>query len=184
MVGRTANGSCEQMADAFLKNLILWSADRVQEAFGFEIFVHLRRGEGGITSEIQSHLPTLVANDNRLQHAFPIIGTVNVAGTQGTPLQITELVEQEKGMVAGTLEAMLGRKPGGFLQTVDWGGIQSCAGRHVCIGLEQPCAVGTERPINRYFDGMDGQHFIPFRHHFIRGEVLRKLFISGSHHDK
>jgi hypothetical protein len=104
MVRRTANGSREQATDAFLKNLVLWQADRVQEALGFEVFVHLRRGEGGIAPEIQSYLPTLVANDNRLQHALPVIGRVNVAGTQGTPLQITELVEQEQGMVAGAAE--------------------------------------------------------------------------------
>ena len=110
MVGRTANGSREQMADAFLKNLVLWQADRVQEALCFEVFVHLRRGEGGIAPEIQSYLPALVASDNRLQHAFPVIGRVDVAGTQGTPFQITELVEQEQGMVAGASEvSVVGR---------------------------------------------------------------------------
>ena len=30
-----------------------------------------------------------------VQHAFPVIGAVNVARAQGTPFQITELVEQE-----------------------------------------------------------------------------------------
>ncbi len=42
MVRRAANGSREQMADAFLKKPILRQTDRVQEALGFEIFVHLR----------------------------------------------------------------------------------------------------------------------------------------------
>ena len=83
------------MADAFLENLVGFEADRVQEALGFEVIVNLRRGEGGIAPEIQSYLPTLIANDNRLQHAFPVIGTVDVAGTEGTPFQIAELVEQE-----------------------------------------------------------------------------------------
>ena len=71
-----------------------FEADRVQEALGFEVIVNLRRGEGGIAPEIQAYLPTLIANDNRLQHAFPVIGT-HVAGTEGTPFQIAELVEQE-----------------------------------------------------------------------------------------
>ncbi len=105
-----ANGSREQMADAFLKNLILCQADCVQEALGFEVFVNLRRGEGGVAPEIQPHLPTLVANDNRFQHAFPVIGAVDVAGTQGTPFQIAELVEQEQGMVASAAEvSVVGR---------------------------------------------------------------------------
>ncbi len=38
-----------------------------------------------------------VSLDHRLQHLAPAIGAVNVAGTQGAPLQIAELVEQEKG---------------------------------------------------------------------------------------
>ena len=104
MVRRTANGSCQQMADAFLTNLVGWQPDRIQKSFGFEIFVHLRRGKGGVTSEIQSYLPALVANDNRFQHNFPVIGTVDVTGTQGTPFKVTELVEQEQGMVASAAE--------------------------------------------------------------------------------
>jgi len=92
------------MADAFLKNLIPWYADRVPEALRFEVIVNLRRGESRIAPEIQLYLPALVANDNRLQHAFPVIGAVNVAGTQGTPFQIAELVEQKQGMIAGASE--------------------------------------------------------------------------------
>ena len=57
--------------------------DRVQEALGFEVFVDLRRGEGGIAPEIQSCLSSLVANDYGLRHAFPVIGAVKVAGMPG-----------------------------------------------------------------------------------------------------
>jgi hypothetical protein len=46
--------------------------------------------------EIQSYIPTFDANDNRLQQAFPVIGAVNVAGAQGIPVKVTELVEQEQ----------------------------------------------------------------------------------------
>ena len=56
MVRRSANRSREQMADAFLENLVGFEADRVQEALGFEVIVNLRRGEGGIAPEIQSYL--------------------------------------------------------------------------------------------------------------------------------
>ena len=95
VVRRAPNGPGQQMADAFLENLVLRQPDRVQEALGFEIFVHLRQGERGIPSEVAAQVPTLVANDNRLQHAFPVIGAVDVAGTEGTPFHIAELVEQE-----------------------------------------------------------------------------------------
>jgi len=42
----------------------------------------------------------LVACHYRLQDITPAIGAVYVAGTQNTPLQVAELVEQEQGMVA------------------------------------------------------------------------------------
>ncbi len=50
-------------------------------------------------------LPALVAIDNRLQHAFPVIGAMHVAGT---PFQIAQLVELEKGMMAGASEVSVG----------------------------------------------------------------------------
>ena len=83
------------MSDAFLENLVLWYTDRVQEALGFEVLVKLRQGERGIPSEVAAQVPAPVANDNRFQHAFPVIGAVDVAGTQGAPFHIAELVEQE-----------------------------------------------------------------------------------------
>ena len=42
MVRRTANGSREQMADAFQKNLVLRQTDRVQEALVFQKLIDVR----------------------------------------------------------------------------------------------------------------------------------------------
>ena len=97
------------MCDAFLQNLVGRQPDRVQETLGFEVIVNLRRGEGSVTSEIEPYLPPLVAKDNRLQHAFPIIGAVNVAGTQGTPFKVAELVKEKKGVIAGAAEVTIVR---------------------------------------------------------------------------
>ena len=88
-------GARQQMCDALPEYTVGKEANRVQETLGFEVSVHLRRGEGGIAPEIQPYLPNLVVNDNRLQHAFPVIGTVNVAWTEGAPFKVTELVEQK-----------------------------------------------------------------------------------------
>ncbi len=104
MVRRTTNGSCEQMADAFLKNLIHCNAYRENLALTHHELLHLRRSEGGIGTEISPHHPVSVSLNDWLQHLAPVIGAVNVAGTQGTPFQIAELVEQEKGMIAGASE--------------------------------------------------------------------------------
>ena len=81
------------MGDTLLKNSVRLEADGVEEVLGFQKLVDVRGGEGGIPSEIQPYLPPLVANDNRLQHAIPVIGAVDIAGAQGASFQITELVE-------------------------------------------------------------------------------------------
>ena len=69
MVWRTANGARQQMGDALLENLVRLEADDVQETLVLQKLINVRCGEGGIASEI---------------------------ATQGTPLQITKLVEQEQ----------------------------------------------------------------------------------------
>ena len=68
------------MGDAFLKNLVHRQTDRVQEALGFEVFVYLRRGEGGIPSEVAAQVPFPVALNDRFQNVAPAIGAVDVAG--------------------------------------------------------------------------------------------------------
>src|SRR4051812_28301752 len=45
-----------------------------------------------------------VASNHRLQHRTPTIGTMDVARSQRTPLDIAELVEHEQRMVAGASE--------------------------------------------------------------------------------
>ena len=42
----------------------------------------------------------MIARHDRLQHALPLIGAMNIAGAQGAALQIAELVEHEQGMIA------------------------------------------------------------------------------------
>lgn len=37
---------------------------------------------------------------NRLQHILPTVGAVDITGTQGTPFQIAELVENEERVQA------------------------------------------------------------------------------------
>ena len=104
MVRRTANGACEQVRDAFLKNLIFWYADRVQEALSLHELVHLQRGEGGIGTEVAPQLPVSVSVDDRHQHLAPAIGAVNVTGAQGTPFKVAELVEAKERVVARAAE--------------------------------------------------------------------------------
>ena len=92
------------MGDAFLKNRVGLETDGVGEALGFQELIDARCGECGIAPEVASQPVMPIADDNRLQNVAPIMCTVNVAGTQATPFQIAELVEQEKRMVARAAE--------------------------------------------------------------------------------
>ena len=78
MVGRPADGAREQMGDEFLQNRVGFEADR--EALGFEIFIDVRCGEGGIPSEVAPQLSIPIAGDNRLQHVAPVVGAMDVPG--------------------------------------------------------------------------------------------------------
>jgi hypothetical protein len=49
-------------------------------------------------------LAVLVNNPDGLQQLLPTIGGVHIARLQGTPLQITELVEHEQRLVTGAAD--------------------------------------------------------------------------------
>ena len=95
MVRRTANGAGQQMGNALLKNSIRFEADGVEETFCFQERVDVRCGKGGIPSEVTTQAPFLVTRNNRFQNVAPTVGTMNIAGAQGTPFQVAKLVEQE-----------------------------------------------------------------------------------------
>ena len=60
--------------------------------------------KGRVAPEIQTLHDTPVTDDHRLQHRAPTVGTVHVAGAQGAPFQIAELVENEQRVIAGATE--------------------------------------------------------------------------------
>lgn len=95
MGGRTANGAGQQMGNVFLENSVRFEADGVEEALTFQILVDVRRGEGGVPSEVAVQVPFPVTPDDRFQNLTSTVGAVDVAGVQGTPFQIAKLVEQE-----------------------------------------------------------------------------------------
>ncbi len=95
MVGRTANGPGQKMGNTFLKNLIGFKADDVFVILTFQEFIKVRRGEGGVPSEIATQVPFPVTLDDRFQNVAPAVGAVDIAGAKGTPLQIAKLVEQD-----------------------------------------------------------------------------------------
>ena len=104
MVRRTATRARQQMGNAPLENLIGFEADDVFVILGFQEFIKVRQGKGGIPSEIAAQVPFPVTLDDRFQNVAPTVGAMNIAGAQGTPLKVTELVEQEQPMVAGAVE--------------------------------------------------------------------------------
>ena len=110
MVGGTTDRAAKQMGDALLENLVGGQADRIENALCFKILVDVRRDECGIAAKVEANLPHLVACNNRGQDIPPAVGTVDIAGTQATPFQVTHVVEQEQGVIASTAEvAVVGR---------------------------------------------------------------------------
>ncbi len=80
------------MANAVLEHSIGGKADGVLEALGFQELVNLRRGEGGIATEVTPERLVPVSSDHRLQHVALLVGAVHVAGTKGAAFDVAELV--------------------------------------------------------------------------------------------
>ena len=55
----------------------------------------MRKGPG-------ANVLAAITRHDRLQHIFPAIGAVDIAGAQGASFQIAELVEDEQRMIAGS----------------------------------------------------------------------------------
>ncbi len=95
MVRRTANGARQQMSNTLLENRVRFEADGLEKTLGFQELVDVRRGKGGIPSEVAAQVPSPVTLNDRFQNLTPTVGAVDIAGAKGTPLQIAKLVEQE-----------------------------------------------------------------------------------------
>src|SRR4051812_49194673 len=65
----------QQMSDLVLQDRVGRQADRVAGTLGFEEFVNLGIGEGGVTPEIQMLHDAPVTRNHRLQQRAPAIGT-------------------------------------------------------------------------------------------------------------
>src|SRR4051812_28885054 len=95
------------MSNPALENSIGGQADHVPVVLRFQELIDLRRGKTRIGPEIAPLHRGPVPGDHRAQHLTPALGGVGVAGPQGTPLQVAELVEHEERMVAGAAEVAI-----------------------------------------------------------------------------
>src|SRR5215211_4930519 len=105
--GWTPHRAPEQVRDPALENRIGGQADHIAVVLRFQELIDLRRGKTRIGSDVAPLHRGPVAGDHRLQHLTPTLGGVDVAGPQGTPLQVAELVEHEERMVAGAAEVAI-----------------------------------------------------------------------------
>ena len=80
---------------------------RVPDILALEKLVDLRLSERRIGAEVQIDDALAVADDHRLQHQSPVIGTVDVPCSQQATLQVAELVEHEQRMVTGAAEVAI-----------------------------------------------------------------------------
>ena len=103
VAGWSPDRAREQVPDPFLQDAVGGKPNRILDPLAFEIPVDIRTGEARVGAEIDARHLAAIARQDRLQNAFPAVGAVNVAGTQGAALQIAKLVEHEQRMVAGAL---------------------------------------------------------------------------------
>ncbi len=92
------------MRDPSLQNTIGTQADGMETTLGFQHLVEARNGEGGIRPEEPHQVSVRVSRNDRLQDRLPSIGAVNIAGAQSAAFQMTELVEDEKRVIAHAAE--------------------------------------------------------------------------------
>ena len=97
----------ELVRDTFRKHLNARQADRVQKTLVLKILLDFRQGEGRIGTEVAPALAISKSADHRLEYLAPAVGRMDIAGTQGAPLDVAELVEDEQGVVAAAAEAAI-----------------------------------------------------------------------------
>lgn len=100
MVRRTTNRTYQEVSSTLLQNTLPGQPDRILDPFGFEILVDRGICEARVGAAINAGHLALVARHDRLQHALPAIGAMDIARTQRAPLQIAELIEDEQRMIA------------------------------------------------------------------------------------
>ena len=88
------------MADPLLQDAVRRQTNRVFDPLGFEILVDLGIGEAGVGAKINARDLAPIPRHDRLKHAVPSIGAVDVARTKRASFQIAELVEHEERMIA------------------------------------------------------------------------------------
>ena len=95
LVRRSPNRALEQVPDPLLQDPVSRQSDCVADALGFEKFVDLGIGKGGVAPEVEALHASPATRDHRLQHRAPAIGAVHVARPQRAALDITKLIEHE-----------------------------------------------------------------------------------------
>ncbi len=95
MIGRTSNGTGQKVVNTLLKNLIGFKADDVFVIICLQKFIKVWQGKGCVSSKVATYVPLTVTSNDGFQNFTPTVGTMNITGTQGAPLQIAKLIKQE-----------------------------------------------------------------------------------------
>ncbi len=88
---RSPDRALEQVSDPVLQDPVGRQPDRIADALGFEVLVHLGIGERRVAPEIEALHVAPIARDHGLQRCTPAIGAVYVARPQGAALHIAGL---------------------------------------------------------------------------------------------
>ena len=83
------------MSDTLPENFFGRETDRIENRLGFAVSVQTRRGEPGVTAEVNPNLPILVAFHHGHQNVAQAPSTVDITGTPAAPLRVPHVAKQE-----------------------------------------------------------------------------------------
>jgi hypothetical protein len=81
--------------------LIGRQSDSVSEPLRLQILVDRWIGERRVTSEVTPKFTIAISGDDGLKYDFPVLGAMHVPLSEYATLEVTKVIEAEKGMIAG-----------------------------------------------------------------------------------
>ena len=90
-----------KVSDCMCQIIIGRQSDSVSESLRLQILVDRRIGERRVTPEIPLKITIAISGDDGLQDDFPILGAMHVPFSEQASFEVAEVVETEKGMIAG-----------------------------------------------------------------------------------
>lgn len=95
------------MLDVAVSCWIGFQSDGVEVPLCFEAAIHMGISKTRVSTEEPQDVTASISSNDGLQNALPILGTMDIAIAKEGSLNIAVVIEAEKRMITGTLEAAI-----------------------------------------------------------------------------